>query len=258
VRLAELRRRQGRRDEAATLLEQCDTHRLAPVVRGTLALERGDARAAVEEAERYLRRVGEQDRFERVPALELLVRALLARGDVAGAERAVVELEQIAATVGTRPLRGAALLARGRLQAKDDPEAAPASLEDAADLFRESGVRYEAALARHELAGVLRALGRDGAAEQAANTVRAELAALGVELEAPPPRPSDRNGLTRREREVLRLLAQGRSNEEIAAELVLSVRTVESHVASVYAKIGVGGRTARAAATAFALANGLA
>jgi DNA-binding NarL/FixJ family response regulator len=56
---------------------------------------------------------------------------------------------------------------------------------------------------------------------------------------------------------VLRLLAQGRSNDDIATELVLSVRTVESHVASIYSKIGVSGRTARAAATAYALANGL-
>jgi DNA-binding NarL/FixJ family response regulator len=65
------------------------------------------------------------------------------------------------------------------------------------------------------------------------------------------------DALTRRERTVLRLLAQGHSNDEIAAELVLSVRTVESHVASIYSKIGVSGRTARAAATAYALANGL-
>jgi DNA-binding NarL/FixJ family response regulator len=74
----------------------------------------------------------------------------------------------------------------------------------------------------------------------------------------PSPRPRDRDGLTPREREVLRLLAGGRSNEAIAAELVLSVRTVESHVASVYGKIGVAGRTARAAATAYALSHGLA
>ena len=52
-------------------------------------------------------------------------------------------------------------------------------------------------------------------------------------------------------------MAQGRSNDEIATELVLSVRTVESHVASIYGKIGVSGRTARAAATAYALASGL-
>jgi DNA-binding NarL/FixJ family response regulator len=53
------------------------------------------------------------------------------------------------------------------------------------------------------------------------------------------------------------MVAQGRSNDEIAAELVLSVRTVESHVASIYSKIGASGRAARAAATAYALANGL-
>jgi DNA-binding NarL/FixJ family response regulator len=63
--------------------------------------------------------------------------------------------------------------------------------------------------------------------------------------------------LTRREREVLQMLARGRSNDEIATDLVLSVRTVESHVASIYSKIGASGRTARVAATAYALANGL-
>jgi DNA-binding NarL/FixJ family response regulator len=52
---------------------------------------------------------------------------------------------------------------------------------------------------------------------------------------------------------VLRLLAEGRSNDAIADELVLSVRTVEHHVASIYTKIGASGRTARAAATAYAL-----
>jgi DNA-binding NarL/FixJ family response regulator len=57
---------------------------------------------------------------------------------------------------------------------------------------------------------------------------------------------------------VLRLLARGRSNDEIARELVVSVRTVESHVAGVYRKIGVGGRIARAAATAYAITHGLA
>jgi pimeloyl-ACP methyl ester carboxylesterase/DNA-binding CsgD family transcriptional regulator len=56
--------------------------------------------------------------------------------------------------------------------------------------------------------------------------------------------------LSRREREVLRLAADGRTNEEIAAGLGLSVRTVERHLSNVYAKLGVGGRSARAAAVA--------
>jgi len=60
--------------------------------------------------------------------------------------------------------------------------------------------------------------------------------------------------LSEREVEVLRLLASGRSNAEIAAELVLSVRTVEKHVANIYAKIGARGR---ADAATYALRHGL-
>jgi non-specific serine/threonine protein kinase len=59
--------------------------------------------------------------------------------------------------------------------------------------------------------------------------------------------------LTAREIEVLRLVARGRSNHEIADELVLSLRTVERHIANIYGKIGASGRVARAVATAFAL-----
>ena len=65
-------------------------------------------------------------------------------------------------------------------------------------------------------------------------------------------------GLTAREVEVLRLVARGRSNQEIAAELVLSVRTVERHIANIYDKIGASGRAARAAAASYALAAGVA
>jgi DNA-binding NarL/FixJ family response regulator len=63
--------------------------------------------------------------------------------------------------------------------------------------------------------------------------------------------------LTPREAEVLRLLARGLSNDDVAHELVLSVRTVERHVANIYVKIGASGRTARAAATAWAHKHGI-
>jgi DNA-binding NarL/FixJ family response regulator len=77
-------------------------------------------------------------------------------------------------------------------------------------------------------------------------------------LDVPLPAPVvEQSLLTAREQEVLRLVAQGRSNAAIAAELVLSVRTVERHVENVYGKIGVSGRTARVAATAWALVHGL-
>jgi DNA-binding NarL/FixJ family response regulator len=61
--------------------------------------------------------------------------------------------------------------------------------------------------------------------------------------------------LTPREAEILRLLAGGRSNPAIAGELVLSVYTVERHVANIYSKIGVH---TRVEATAYALRRGLA
>ena len=64
-------------------------------------------------------------------------------------------------------------------------------------------------------------------------------------------------GLSHREVEVLSLVAAGRSNQEIADALVLSVRTVERHLAHVYDKLGVGGKSARAVASAYGIAHGL-
>ncbi len=102
VRLAELRRRQGRPDHTEALLAEAGEHRLAPVVRAALLLDRGDALGSATEAERFLRRVGDDDPFERVTALELLVPARLRLGEVDAAARAVVELERIAAAAGPR------------------------------------------------------------------------------------------------------------------------------------------------------------
>jgi non-specific serine/threonine protein kinase len=73
-----------------------------------------------------------------------------------------------------------------------------------------------------------------------------------------PPTPFEPAGLTLREIEVLRLIAVGKSNQKIAEELILSIRTVERHVSNIYEKIGVHGNTARAAATAYAFSHGLA
>ena len=64
--------------------------------------------------------------------------------------------------------------------------------------------------------------------------------------------------LTEREVEVLRLIAAGKSNQEIGQELVLSRRTVERHISNIYEKIGASGKVARASATAYAHRHGLA
>ncbi|MGH2604513.1 MAG: helix-turn-helix domain-containing protein, partial [Dehalococcoidia bacterium] len=92
--------------------------------------------------------------------------------------------------------------------------------------------------------------------EHHAAGARALLAAphLATAPSSPPAYPDH---LTPREVDVLRLIAAGRSNREIAEALVVSERTVERHIANIYAKIGVGGRSARAAAAIYALSHHL-
>ena len=92
VRLAELRRRQGRLTEATALLDQVEPHGLALLGRAELAYDRGDCRGAAEQAARYLRRVPTHNRTDRASGLELLVRADVALGDLDGARNALVEL----------------------------------------------------------------------------------------------------------------------------------------------------------------------
>jgi non-specific serine/threonine protein kinase len=99
----------------------------------------------------------------------------------------------------------------------------------------------------------------DAIAEARAYTERVALeAGAGLPPAATATRePGDAGGLTPREREVLQLIAAGRTNHEIAETLVLSVRTVERHIETIYSKIGVRGRAARAAAAAYAIEHGL-
>ena len=67
-------------------------------------------------------------------------------------------------------------------------------------------------------------------------------------------RDSDAHGLSRRQLEVLRLVASGKSNREIAAALVISEHTVARHLQNIFAKLDV---SSRAAATAFAFEHDL-
>jgi DNA-binding NarL/FixJ family response regulator len=93
-------------------------------------------------------------------------------------------------------------------------------------------------------------LGREAFDAEWATAVVADLAAAAAVGTATATALAQRGGagphrsdeLTRREAQVLDLLAAGRSNKEIAQTLILSVRTVENHLAHVYAKLGVSGR----------------
>jgi ATP/maltotriose-dependent transcriptional regulator MalT len=256
VRRAELRRRQGRLDEAAELLARCEGHRLYDLHVGLLALDRDDPSAALESARRFLRRVGRSDRFERVAGLELLVRAALACGLREDAAEAAADIRETADATGTRPLLAAAMLAEARLATADgDLDAGRALFEDAAAAFESAGAPYEAAQAWLEAAAALSAAGAADAAAAAQRRAGTALAGLGV---ARTTRDGAQAILSGREREVLALLAQGKSNEEIAQTLVLSVRTVERHVANTYRKLRLSGRSGRAAAASWAHTHGIA
>ena len=192
----------------------------------------------------------------RIPALELLARARIARGELDEAGSAVAELREAERLVGTAPLRACADLAEGALAAAAaDHDRARTLLEDAVDGFEASGAPFEAACARIELATSLAALGRSRPAGEEASTALASLLELGAGAEAArAQRLLGTSGkaetlpeLTPREREVLRLLAEGLTNRQIAERLVVSEHTVHRHVANILRKLDVSSRTAAAA-----------
>jgi DNA-binding NarL/FixJ family response regulator len=120
----------------------------------------------------------------------------------------------------------------------------------AAELWDRLGYRYEAALAlldTQEEALLRESLRRlsDLGAEAAARLVRRTMRDLGIRSISAGVRTAARThprGLTRREQEILQLLAQGHSNEEISARLFISVRTVEHHVSAILGKLGASTR----------------
>jgi DNA-binding NarL/FixJ family response regulator len=220
-----------------------------------LRLAQGDTAAAVAAIHRALAETA--DRPKRAALLPAAVEIMLSAGDAAEAEAACDELEEIAADYEGGMLNALAAKARGSvLLAGRDAERALAMLRRAAQGWQELGAPFETAYARMLIARACRALGDDEAAALELAAAREALTALRAapalaEIDALDSRaaPHDTRGVTARELEVLRLVAAGRTNRAIAAELVLSERTVERHVSNIFAKLGV---SSRAAATAFA------
>ena len=257
VGLAELRRRQGRRGDAEKLLDRAGTSSNAHLCRARLALDQRETQQALELLERLLRQLPPDRGLDRAPALELLVHARAARGEFDEAASAVAALREVQRQVGTAPLRACADLAEGVLAcARGDQDRARALLEDAVDCFERVGAPFEAARARVELATCLLALDRVEAAEREARASLDRLLELGAELDAGRARrilASAGGGhgplgdLTPRELEVLRLLAKGLTNRQIAEQLVVSEHTVHRHVTNLLRKLDLPSRTAAAA-----------
>jgi LuxR family transcriptional regulator, maltose regulon positive regulatory protein len=266
VRRAELRRRQGRLEEAAGLFHQVEFHAYAQLGLAHVALDAGDPALAAERAERFLSKLGPESRLQRAAGLELYARSLVALAEVERARSAVIELLDLLAEVGTDSLRASVLAVDGIVAgAEGDLDAARLSLEDAIDLFQQIGAPFETARSRLDLARVLAALGRrDAAVEQAR---LAQEALQGMQAERDTQRaaelvselgaaesPQASTVLTPRELDVLKLIAQGLSNPEIAERLVLSEHTVHRHLANILGKLGL---SSRAAAAAWGVRTGL-
>jgi DNA-binding CsgD family transcriptional regulator len=221
----------------------------------------GDTGAALAAIRRAL---GEAtDPSARAGLLPAAVELTLAAGDGEAARAACVELERLAADYESGMLHAAADHARGAVELADgNCEAALASLRRAARTWQELDAPYEVARAQALIAEGCLALGDEDAAGRERDAAREAFARLGAtpalaRLDSAPRAGAgavDRHSLTDRELEVLRLVAAGRSNKAVAAELVLSERTVERHVSNIFGKLGV---SSRAAATAFAYEHDL-
>jgi DNA-binding CsgD family transcriptional regulator len=202
----------------------------------------------------------EENRLTRGKLLSAQVEVAVAVGDHETAQAASNELSGIAADYGSPALEAAAASARGAVELSgDDAASALRSLRRAWELWRTLDCPFEAAEARRMLGLASRALGDEEAAELAISGAHAVFVDLGARLEAAATaellseraRPA---GLTAREVDVLRLVAAGKSNREIADELYLSIKTVARHLANIFGKLDVSSRTA---AAAFAYEHGL-
>lgn len=266
ARFAELRRRQGHFDEAERIFREVEWHPLALLGLAELALDKGRPRDADEFCARLLRQLPGSARYLRVDALELVVRSATLLGEHGRVTAAIAEIEALSEKAATLPLRAAcSFSAAMEATAAGDHDRARACLEDAADLYEKSGTPYEAARSRLELAGVLVSLGRLRRARSEAEKARDGLERLGsgfhlgragallkdIERRTAEKSVADKAVLTLRQTEILRLIAEGRSDREIAAILSLSEHTVHRHVANVLTRLAV---PSRAAAVAHAVA----
>jgi ATP/maltotriose-dependent transcriptional regulator MalT len=270
--LAEVRRRQGRLDEAAELCSAAEWNPTAQLCLAEIALLRGEVERAAELVARHLRALPEEARLARVAGLELSAQIACAAGDRAACRAASEGLSALAAEVRTEPLRASAALAAGLLAGLEGMhDVARRELEDAVDVWSRCGAPFEEAHARVELARVLLVLGRaDSAARELrrARELLVDLDARGAISEVErllaeagdrqPQDGRDEDGesevLSPREREVLRLVADGLADQEIASVLVLSPHTVHRHVANIRTKLC---EPSRAAAAAHAIRSGL-
>jgi DNA-binding CsgD family transcriptional regulator len=256
--LVELRLVQGRFEEAEVLLQGFEDDPECASSAAQVNLTRNRPRRAVQRLQAALDSMG-GSRVSTLPLYSQLVVAALAAGDPGLAEKSAEEVARTADLTGT-PLHNAHRdRCRGLVGAAASAPDAPAHLESAARHFASAGAALLACRTRFDLArslvasdkgravaearAALQAFDRMGAATDA-DRCAAFLRELGVRGRTG---PREIGTLTRRELQVLQLVAEGLSNPEIGERLFISTKTAGHHVSSILWKLGVCSRTEAAA-----------
>ena len=257
--LGDLHRLRGELDRADAAFETSAEHGFDPQPGSALLwLARGATPAALGAVRRLL--VETRTAVARTRMLPGAVAVLLAVGDLDTARTCAGELDEHARSFGSDVLAARAALVWGLVEAAcDAPADALPHLRRAHQGWVRLDMPYEAALAQAATGRALLALGDTESGRRSLAAARQTFAAVGARPDVdavdrvvgPPSRPA---GLSEREVEVLRLVAAGQSNAQIAAALVLSDRTVARHLSNIFTKLDVGSRTA---AAAYAFAHGL-
>lgn len=218
----------------------------------------------VDAAEAAIRRaVGEaQDRVSRARLLPAHAEIMLSAGDVQAVRLAADELAELANDLDAPLLNAEAAQARGAVRlAEGDAQGALTALRQAWTAWQEIEAPYETARVRVLIGLACRELGDEDTAAMELDAARCAFQQLGaapdiarVEALSQAAAPEAAGGLTAREVQVLRHVAAGKTNREIADELFISEKTVARHMSNIFSKLRLPNR---AAATAYAYEHGL-
>lgn len=250
----EIYRLRGEFMEAEEAFRQASRHGCDPLPGlALLRLAQGRTEAAVAAINRALGATG--DRLLRTKLLPACVEIMLASGNIASAQDASRELKETADYWGTAALQAMAAQAAGAVSlATDDHGNALPALRRAFELWLQVEAPYLAARSRELIGLSCRGLGDEEGASLEFAAAREAFEKLGAapdiaRMDRPAPfLPVLRSsGLTARELEVLWLVAAGKPNKVIAAELRLSEKTIDRHLSNIFGKLGVSSRTAAAA-----------